>query len=110
MSASSIQTKSVVIANGAVLSSACECGFARLARISMPAAFTGTAMGVHVLSDDGVTYRVLYNSDGSAYGITCAAGREIIVNLVDFLGIQSFKLLSNAAEGAERTIGITLVA
>ena len=46
MYSSSIQTETATIANGATESSAVNCGLARVARLSMPAAFTGVSLGV----------------------------------------------------------------
>jgi hypothetical protein len=106
---SSVQYKTATIANGATTSDAVDCGQNRAARLSMPAAFTGTSLGVQVLASDGSTYQTLYDDSGVAYAITVAAGREVILNMIDFLGIQSFKLVSNAAEGAERAIGVVLI-
>lgn len=107
--ASSEQRVTLTIANGATLSDAVDCGLARAARIGMPAAFTGTSLGVNVLAADGVTYNTLYDKTGAAYAIVCAASREIILPLSDFLGVSNFKLVSNAAEGAARSITVTLV-
>lgn len=96
------------IANGATTSDALDLGNARGVRISMPAAFTGVTLGITQLALDGVTYQTVYDSNGVAYTITVAASREIILNAVDFLGLTNIKLVSSAAEGAARTIGVFL--
>lgn len=96
------------ISNGQTVSTAIDCYGARAARISMPAAFTGATLGVQVRAPDG-TYQTLYDKNGVAYSITCAAGRDIQLPLADFLGIDNFKLVSGAAEGGDRVISVWLV-
>lgn len=105
---SSLQLLTATIANGATISDAQDVGQARLARLSMPAAFTGTAISFLVLAADGITYNALTNDAGVAYSITVAASKEVIVDMSKMFGVQQFKLVSNAAEGAARSIGCVL--
>ncbi len=106
---SSVEYKDAVIANAGTDSNAIACGFARAASLTMPAAWTAATLGVKVSTDGGTTYNTLYTSDGVAYEITAQANSEILLNVVEFLGITDFKLISSAAQGAERTIRVTLI-
>lgn len=107
--ATSLQLLTATIANGQTTSNAIDCGFPRAVRLSMPAAFTGVSLTLLALAADGVTYQSVYNQDGTQYTIVVAASREILLNLQDILSISNFKLVSSAAEGAERSIGVFLV-
>lgn len=106
---SSVQLLTATILNGQTVSNEVDVGQNRAVRLSMPAAFTGTALGVQTLAADGATYQPLYNPDGTAYTITVAAAREVLLQLSDILSVQKFKLVSNAAEGADRAIGVFVV-
>lgn len=106
---SDLNIKTCTIANGQTTSDAIDCQGARAARIQMPAAFTGVSLGVQVRSADGSSYQTLYDKNGVAYSITCANSRDILLPLVDFLGIDNFKLVSGAAEAGDRIITVWLV-
>ncbi len=103
---SGLQIFNASIANAGTTSDAVDCGLCRPCRLSIPAAFTGTALTFQTLAADGVTYQTLYNSDGTVYTVTVAAGREVILSPADFVGVELFKIVSNAAEGAARVIGV----
>lgn len=105
MSVASLQLLTGTIANGAQDSSEYDAVLDRPVRISMPSAFTGANLTVWAPNSSG-TYQQVYNDDGTAFTIPVAASREIKLNPADWIGIQKFKLRSDLAEGAERTIGV----
>lgn len=107
---SGYQVIAATILNAATESDVVDCGLNRPCRLSIPAAFTGTAITFNVLASDGVTYQPLYNPGGTAYSITVAAGREVILPQADFAGVEIFKMVSNAAEAADRVIGVIVAA
>lgn len=73
--------------------------------IIMPAAFTGTAI-TFTGSVDNSTFVALYNSDNSAFSITVSASRYYVLNPADFLGCRYVRIVSNATEGASRTLTV----
>ena len=106
-------TADAVIANGASLSGAVTMTGGRLARITMPAAWTAASLTFQA-SSDGATYGDLYDKDGVEYTVSAAASREIIIPLVDFLGVAYLKVRSGTSgtpvnQGAARTLKLVLV-
>lgn len=110
MNPSSLQLLLATIANGGTVSGEIDCVLDKPVRLSIPPAFTGTALTISTPNAASGAYQQLYNPDGTAYTITVAAGREVILYPSDMLGIQKFKLTSNAAEAAERVIGVYVAA
>lgn len=70
-----------------------------------PAALTGTAFTFEG-SIDNSTFTALYNADNSAFSITVSASRYYCLNPADFLGMRYVRLVSNATEGAARTVTV----
>jgi hypothetical protein len=109
-----VATAVATIASGASLSGAVDTGTARLAQINMPAAWSAANLTFQT-SDDGVTYRNLYDSSGTEYVVTAAAGRSIILSLADFIAARFLKVRSGTAgvsvnQAAARDLGLVLVA
>lgn len=76
---------------------------ATLKTIFMPAAFTGTKINFEV-SYDGSTFAPYANVDDNLVEITVTAGRAYGLAAIDFFGVLSFKIVSDSAEAAERSI------
>lgn len=98
---------SVVIASSGTVSTAIQTvGFA-FGSITLPAAFTGTALTFQTSSDDS-TYVAAYDDEGTQITIgTVAASRRF--RLPNKLFPANYiKIVSGSSEGAERTIGVEL--
>jgi hypothetical protein len=106
---SSIQYQTATIPNGGTTSQTIDAGNNRLARINIPAAFTGVSITFMVAKQDGVTMIPLKNAAGTAIAITVAPGGAYVVDLTSFFGVPLFQLVSNAAEAAARDIELVLV-
>lgn len=104
---SKMRTVDVVIASGATDSSAAALYGVKPCRLSMPAAFTGTSVSFKS-SRDGVNFNALYDDAGALVSVPVGTSRSVSLgNLVQhFLAMPWVKLVSNGAEGADRTITI----
>lgn len=105
-----VQRGTVTIATGGVVSDALALLKQSPVRINMPAAWTTANLTVQV-SEDGVTYRNLYEEDGREKTITVAADRSIIVDPIDYIGVGYLKLRSGTvgttvAQAATRVIEV----
>jgi len=65
-------------------------------RIDMPAAWTAANLTFQV-STDGLTYNNLYGDAGTEYTVTAAAARAIVLDPVDFAGVNYLKIRSGTA-------------
>ena len=81
-------------------------------RLLMPAGWAGTAAIVHVdLSDDGTTYRELWNA-GTAYTVAVKASQAVRVDPWVFGGCRYVRLVGTTAKGTaaaqstQGTVGI----
>lgn len=92
-----------VISNGTTVSSRADLVGSVLTQIQIPAAFTGTAITFQSSHDD-TTYQPLYNDSNTQLSITVAAGRNYNIAPTDFAGCRYLKVVSNASEGADRTV------
>jgi hypothetical protein len=99
--------QNVTIANGAQLSSEINTGGMALVGLYLPAALTGTAITFQASSTSGGTYLDVYNSAGQV-SYTVAPSRYIAIDPKDFQGMIYLKLKSGSAEGAARTITVSL--
>lgn len=102
---SSVNTGAVTIASGATASTAIDLQSFGFVGFITPAALTGTAF-TFTGSIDNSTFVALYNSDNTAYSITVGTSRYYCLNPADFLGMKYVKIVSNGAEGADRTITV----
>ncbi len=58
-----------------------------------------------LVSEDGTTYRRLYDRYGTAYSITMASSRAVQVEPTDFAGVNYIRLSSCTAAGTAVTQG-----
>lgn len=98
---------SVGIANGQTVSEAINCGGMALTGIKFPAAFTGTAVTFQMCDTIDGTYVPVYNAAG-AVSYTIAQGRYYAIDPKDFQGIKFLKIVSGSAEGAGRTLVVSM--
>lgn len=96
----------VTIANGATVSSAVNTIGRAVHGVSLPAAFTGTAISFQT-SADGTTYQGLYDAAGSLISVTVTQARNYAIPS-SIEAWPYFKVVSNAAEGGARTIQIAM--
>lgn len=100
-------TTTATIASGDTTSNAVDLSNGTITGLSMPAAFTGTALTFQV-SMDGATYQLLYDSTNTLESMTVAQGRAYSVNPSVFAGWLYVKLVSNVAEGAARAVTLAI--
>ena len=98
---------SVSIASSGTTSAAISTNGLSLVGCQLPATFTGTAITFTVATTVGGTYQALTNASGTL-SYTVAQGKYIAINPADFYGVQFFKIVSNATEGATRTLVCSL--
>lgn len=101
---------SAVIDAAGTVSSACDMRIGKLRGFVLPKDFTGTAITFQV-SIDGTNYGLLYDDSNTAVSVTVSAGTSVYKAYAfkadDYHCLKDWpyvKLVSNAAEGAERTI------
>jgi len=102
-----IAQPSVIIANGGTTSPAIPTEGAPLVGVIFPAALTSTTMTFTVCNTLSGTYVPLKNSSG-AVSYTVAAGEYMAINASDFYGVTFFKIVLGSAEGAARTLILSL--
>ena len=82
-------------------------------RLSMPAGWAGTSAHVRVyLSEDGTTYKPLYDRYNVAYSVTAVASRTYILPPSDMAGATYIRLLGTTALGtaaAQTTAGVVTI-
>jgi len=93
------------IASGQTVGAAFYVGAKVPTVLRMPAAFTGTAVSFQG-SLDNVTYQQVYLG-GSAYSETVAASKDVVLDQSALAGFPYLKIVSNAAEGGDRSIEAT---
>lgn len=98
---------SATIDNGATTSGAIDVGGMSLVGIKFPAAFTGTTVTFTMCDTLGGTYVPVYNASG-AVSYTIAQARYYAIAPADFSGIRYLKIVSGSAEGAARTLVLSL--
>lgn len=101
--------QSLVIANGAQESAALNTGGMTLVGILLPAAFTSTTLTFEV-SDaiDGTFVLLKSTTSGTTLSYTVAQGTYVALDPKDFQGVQFLKVKSGSAEGAARTLKLSL--
>jgi ABC-type Fe3+-hydroxamate transport system substrate-binding protein len=72
--------------------------------ISMPAAFTGTALTFQANDGSGTTFNTVTNAAGTTVSVTVAANRYVSLDPAALRGFASVKVVSSGTEGAERVI------
>lgn len=93
----------VVIPTSTATSGVVSTSGLQLVGCQLPATFTGTAISFTVATTFAGTYQELDNSSGKLT-YTVAQAKYISINPADFAGVQFFKIVSNATEGAARTL------
>lgn len=105
-------TKKVTIANGAQLSSACECQGLMLVAIQF-AAFTGVALTFYgnVEDVDGTYVEILEGAAGAALTWVVAANKVVVPGSTSALiaGLCGLKIRSGSAEGGDRVVTLHFV-
>jgi hypothetical protein len=98
-----VKTEVVTILNGQTSSPAVQLKGATLKTIILPAAFDGTILTFQV-SDDNVTFHDYYNILNAQVSIDVSPNRAYGLAAIDFFSIDYLKIVSNAAETADRAI------
>lgn len=99
---------SVAIANGQQESASIPCGGFVLCGILLPAAFTGTALTFEASVDNISFFPVKSTTGGTTLTYTVAQGNYYAIDPKDFQGINFLKIKSGSAEGAARTLVVSL--
>lgn len=95
------------IASSATDSAEIPLGGFTLAGIVLPATFTGTSISFKMATVSGGTYVQVKNASGLvSYPIT--QGTYCAIDPADFHGVAFLKVVSNATEGASRTLTLSL--
>lgn len=102
--------------NAVILSGATTSGVIRLhpatgLAIQMPATFTGTALAVHGCATASGTFAAIEDSDGAAVSLAAAQGDRVSLTGAEYDAVMSWpyiKLVSNGAEGGDRTIVLAI--
>ena len=113
VSASSLLTPTLDIAIGLSLSAAIDLGAAKLARITVPAAWTAANLTFQT-SPDNVTFSDLYDKAGVEYTVTAAAAHAIAIPVSDNMVGRYIKVRSGTGalpvvQAALRTLTLSLV-
>lgn len=105
------QNQNAVIASGGTTSQALRIHPLNSLGIQMPATFTGTALAVHGCATATGTFAAIEDADGNAVSLAAAQGDRVSVTGAELDAILPWpyiKLVSNGAEGAERTIVVII--
>jgi len=106
-----LKSLTLTIAEGASLSGAIDCTRGRYpGRIVMPAAWTAAALTFQV-SDDGTTYRNLYDEYGTEVTVQAAASRDIRLEPANWFTARYLKIRSGTSgtpvnQAAARTLTV----
>jgi hypothetical protein len=80
--------------------------------VILPAAFTGTALGLEVSDTLNGTYVTVYDPNKSggagAYSVACAQGNYIPFKVEYTSGMRYLKIVSGSSEGAARTLKVAV--
>lgn len=98
---------SASIANGQQISATIATGGAELCGIIIPAAFTGTALTFLACNTSSGTFVPVYNASG-VVSYTVAPSRYVSINPNDFHGVAFLQIQSGSAEGAARTLIVSM--
>lgn len=101
------QAASVTIANGQTVSNGVDLGELALVGMQLPSALTSVAITFQA-SHDGVTYAAITKIDGTAYTVTSAPSKYIIIPPADLAGARFLKVVGGSAEAADRNIILLL--
>lgn len=105
----SLLVASPVIASGQTASDVIKTNGMSLCGIKIPAAFTGTALSFQMSDSEAGTFVPVKTAvGGTALSYTVAPGQYNAIDPKYFQGIQFLKIVSGTAEGAARTLQISL--
>lgn len=109
--AGGILIRTATIANGDTISGAVQCSGMMLAAIQLPSAMTGTSLTFEAETPEGGGFDAVYDSEGTLVSYTIAASRVVVPAGAAVLisGVDRIRVVSNASEGAERTIQLSFV-
>ncbi len=100
--------RTLTVASGQSLSASIDIKDQPIVAIEMPASWT-TANLTFQGSNDGTTFKDVYNLDGDEYKITAAASRYIVLSPFEFQWARYIKVRSGTtgtpvSQGADRTL------
>jgi hypothetical protein len=95
--------QTLVIDNGQTTSNAIFIGNESLAGLEFPAVLTGANVSFTGCATETGTYKTV-EYEGTDISFAVAASRILTFNPAKFFGVMWLKVVSDAAEGAERTI------
>jgi len=104
---SNLIEETVIIENGQTESLELNTQGAKLVGIRLPSAMTGTILSFKI-SDNAGSFLDYFNSAGVKLEIPITVDTHIGLLIDDFVPVQKIKIVSNSAEGAERTIIVIL--
>lgn len=94
-----------VIASSGTKSAAIDLKGMALNGVKLPATFTGTAISFEMCDTaDGTYVPVKSTTSGTTLSYTVAQATYAAIDPTPFQGIRYLKIVSNATEGAERTL------
>lgn len=99
-----ITTISATIANAATTTAAIDLAGTSLVAIQFPAAFTGTSVTFQASTTLSGTYQAVIDGSGTTLTKTVVAARYMVLDPLEFAGIQFIKIVSSASEAAQRDL------
>ena len=95
---------SATIASSQTTSDAVDLAGTTLVGIQLPASLTGTALSFEAATTSGGTYQQVIGGGGNVLSKTVSGGKFLSLDPAEFAGVQFLKIVSDASEGAERTL------
>lgn len=102
--AATTSDKTATIASGQTVGAAFCIGAHVPVSIRIPGTITGANLSFQG-SHDNSTYQAIY-SGASAYSVPMTASKDVALDASKFAGYRYLKLVSDAAEGADRTFTV----
>lgn len=97
---------SVTIANGGTTSNQFDLQGTQLFGIEIPAAFTAGSLTFKKLNLDGKTFSTVNDLNQATYTIAVTQGNYYPIDQTIFAGVDIFKIVCSASQGAARTINL----
>ncbi len=107
------EVEALVIASGQSLSPAIFTGGYHAQGFMMPDTWTAADLTFQASMDNGLTFKDIYDAQGTEYKVTAAGGRYIILDPVLFGNINCFKVRSGTSgtpvtQAAARSITVNM--
>lgn len=105
------EKRTVTIANGGTTSAAFQTGDYIVSGVQTPAALTSTAITFLGSTSEAGTYAAVYDSENNQVSLTVAASRCVGLSGSEADAVAAWpwlKLVCGSAEGAERTLIVSL--